>query len=59
MTANLDIAVELLRPFARHVGKDGETITLKWGHDQWTGTLKPDDFYRAAEFVRDHLKGQQ
>jgi hypothetical protein len=38
---------EALRPFARHVGKSGEKVTLSIGKDTWTATLTTDDFERA------------
>lgn len=48
---------EALRPFARHVDKRGETITLKWGASTYTGTLKPEDFYRASDLlIPEHIK---
>lgn len=48
---------EALRPFASHVGKRGTKITLTWGVDTWTDTLKPDDFYRASELLMpEHIR---
>ena len=44
-------AVKVLRPFASHVDKRGETITLQWGNSTYTGTLKPEHFYAASDFL--------
>ena len=42
-------AVRALRPFAAHVDKRGEVITLHWGDSTYTGTLKPEHFYAASD----------
>lgn len=47
--AALGVARAALRPFAKHQGKDGASVTLKIGTDTWTGTLEASDFRRAAQ----------
>ena len=49
----IEALVEALRPFAQHTDKHGEQITLKWGDSTYTGTLTPEDFYRATDAFRD------
>lgn len=43
---------EALKPFAQHVGKSGEQVTLTIGKDTWTETLTTDDFERARAVRR-------
>jgi hypothetical protein len=45
-------AGEALKPFAGHVGKSGECVTLIIGKDTWTASLTTDDFKRASDVCR-------
>lgn len=47
-----DAMMKALRPFAQHVGKSGEQVTLTIGKDTWTGTLTTVDFERARTAMR-------
>jgi hypothetical protein len=58
LTAERDALREALEPFARHVDKQGEVITLTWGESTYTGTLKPEDFYRASDALRTDAPGK-
>jgi hypothetical protein len=60
--AAVPLLIQALRPFAGHVGKAGEKVTLTIGKDSWTGTLTTDDFERvrsallAAGVISQELK---